>query len=121
MKRVRKSLKQVISELPKYYSSPEIKLGLADNIKFDFVKDIFGKELKDMFKDAKFIEIDGVRADTDTEMVIIRASQNGPYVTIKFEGKTEDQYNQLKSKLKVMLKSHREVDWTYGVNTDAFD
>ncbi|KKR11537.1 MAG: Phosphomannomutase [Candidatus Woesebacteria bacterium GW2011_GWA1_39_21] len=121
LKRVRKSLKQVISELPKYYSSPEIKLGLADNIKFDFVKDIFGKELKDMFKDAKFIEIDGVRADTDTEMVIIRASQNGPYVTIKFEGKTEDQYNQLKSKLKVMLKSHREVDWTYGVNTDAFD
>src|SRR3989344_5325774 len=32
-----KSLKQVVSDLPQYVSSPEIKLGCSDNIKFEVV------------------------------------------------------------------------------------
>ena len=121
LKRKNKTLKEIVSSLPKYYSSPEIKLGLPDDIKFDFVKNILGNELKKLYADAEFIEIDGVRMDTKELMAIIRASQNGPYVTIKFEGKTEDQYNLLKSQLRDLLKNHKEIDWTYGVNTDAFD
>lgn len=119
--RVKKSLKEVVSELPKYISSPEIKLGLADNIKFEFVKGVLGKELKELYKDAEYVEIDGVRMDTKDKMAIIRASQNGPYVTIKYEGKTKEQYDELKKQLREILKSHKEVDWTQGTNTDAFD
>lgn len=121
LQRVNKKLSQVISELPKYFSSPEIKLGLSDNIKFDFIKNTIGPDLKKMFPDAEYIEIDGVRMDTESLMAIVRASQNGPYVTIKFEGKTQEEYNKLKVKLKEMLKSYKEVDWSYGVNTDAFN
>lgn len=120
LKRVGKSLKQVVSELPKYYSSPEIKLGLADNIKFDFVKNTIGGDLKKLYPTAEYIEIDGVRADTDTKMVIVRASQNGPYVTIKYEGKTQEEYDEIKKQLHDMLKSYKEIDWSTGVNIDAF-
>ncbi len=119
--RVGKSLKQVISELPQYISSPEIKLGLVDDIKFKFVQDVLGKELKDLYPKAEYVEIDGVRIDTDTKMAVIRASQNGPYVTIKYEGKTQKEYDELKKQLHDILKSHKEIDWSYGVNTDAFD
>ena len=57
--------------------------------------------------------------DTQETMAIIRASQNGPYITIKFEGKTQAQYDTLKTQMHEILKSHSEVDWSYGVNTDA--
>lgn len=121
LKRIGKTLKQVVSELPKYFSSPEIKLGLADNIKFDYVKNTLGNELKKLYPEAEYIEIDGVRMDTITKMAIIRASQNGPYVTIKFEGKTQEEYDILKKQLGDLLKLHKEIDWTSGVNIDAFN
>jgi len=121
LKRKKKTLGQIISTLPKYFSSPEIKLGLPDKIKFDFVKNVIGKDLKKLYPKAEYIEIDGVRMDTKDLMAIVRASQNGPYITIKYEGKTQQQYDMLKQQLKKILKSHKQIDWSYGVNTDAFD
>ena len=94
---------------------------MADDIKFDFIKNTIGKDLKNLYPDAQYIEIDGVRMDTATKMAIVRASQNGPYITIKYEGKTQEEYTELKNQLKSLLKSHLEIDWSYGVNTDAFE
>lgn len=116
-----KSLKEVVSELPQYVSSPEIKFGLSDDIKFEFVKDTLGKELKSLYPDAKYVEIDGVRMDTPDTMAIVRASQNGPYITLKYEGKTQEQYDELKAQLKEILSKHPEVDWSQGVNIHALD
>ena len=104
LKRHNKSLKEVINEIPKYISSPEIKLGLADAIKFKFINDKISLDLKNLFPQGKYIDIDGFRVDTNEEMVIIRASQNGPYITIKFEGKTQSQYDSLKSRIREILK-----------------
>ncbi|MEK7177645.1 MAG: phosphomannomutase/phosphoglucomutase, partial [Patescibacteria group bacterium] len=91
--RVNLSLKEAISKLPHYFSSPEIKVGCADNIKFQVVTDKIGGEIKKLYPTAKYVEIDGVRMDTEEEMMIVRASQNGPYLTIKFEGKTQEKYD----------------------------
>lgn len=121
LNRVGKSLKQVVAELPKYVSSPEIKLGLSDDIKFKFVNEVIGGDLKKLYPKAEYLEIDGVRMDTEETMAIVRASQNGPYITIKYEGKTREQYDELKGQLRDILKAHKEIDWSYGVNTDAFE
>jgi len=121
LQRTKQSLKQAIAKLPQYVSSPEIKLGLADKIKFKFVNKIIGNDLKKLYPKAEYIEIDGVRMDTKDTMAIVRASQNGPYITIKYEGRTQEQYDVLKKQLRTILKSHKEIDWSYGVNTDAFD
>jgi len=59
--------------------------------------------------------------DTKNEMAIVRASQNGPYITVKFEGKTQEQYDSMKKILKSLLKKYPEIDWTKGVNTHALD
>ena len=121
MKRRNKSLKALVDELPKYVSSPEIKLGLADNIKFQFIKDKISLDIKNLFPDGKYVDIDGFRADSKEEMVIVRASQNGPYITVKFEGKTQEQYDDLKFKIRDILKKYPEIDWSVGVNTHAFE
>lgn len=121
MKRRGKTLKELADELPKYVSSPEIKLGLADNLKFKLINEKISLDIKSLFPDASYIDIDGFRADTKDEMVIIRASQNGPYVTVKFEGKTQEQYDSLKLKIRDLLKKYPEIDWSVGVNIHAFD
>ncbi len=119
--RVNKSLKQVISELPQYVSSPEIKVGCPDNVKFDLVSQKIGEEMKKLYPNARYVEIDGVRMDTESEMLIVRASQNGPYLTVKFEGKTQESYDMLKKQVNEILHKYSEVDFRSGVNTKALE
>lgn len=120
LERHKKTLSQVVRALPQYISSPEIKLGCPDEIKFDFVNNQITKEFKEAFPNAKFTTIDGIRMDTKEEMAIIRASQNGPYLTIKFEAKKQGQYDLLKKTLYKILKKYKQVDFSYGVNLSAF-
>jgi phosphomannomutase/phosphoglucomutase len=117
--RVNKSLHQAVSELPKYISSPEIKVGCPDDIKFQLVSEKIGREIKKLYPKAKFIKIDGVRMDTKDEMIIIRASQNGPYLTVKFEAKTKSKYNLLKNQIRQILQKYKEVDFKEGVNISS--
>ena len=78
------------------------------------MKDHFGGQ-------AEYVDIDGIRADTTEEMVIIRASQNGPYLTVKFEARNQPKYDELKKWLKEMLSKYKEVDFASGVNKEALD
>jgi phosphomannomutase len=77
--------------------------------------------MEKLWPTAKYITIDGVRMDLTDRMAIIRASQNGPYITVKFEGKTQEIYDEVKRQLKTMLSAHPEIDWSKGVNTHALD
>lgn len=117
--KTKKSLKQAVSELPHYVSSPEIKVGCPDKIKFEVVSRKIGGEIKKLYPQAKYVEIDGVRMDTKDEMLIVRASQNGPYLTVKFEGKNQAAYNKLKKEVNFILHKVKEVDFKSGVNTSA--
>jgi len=90
-----------------------------DAIKFDIVSKKIGASIKNLYPKAKYTEIDGVRMDTKSEMLIVRASQNGPYLTVKFEAKTKSRYNVLKKQIAHILHSLKEVDFDTGVNVDS--
>lgn len=119
--KIKKTLKQAVSKLPHYVSSPEIKVGCPDKIKFKVVSEKIGGEIKKLYPKAKYVEIDGVRMDTKDEMLIVRASQNGPYLTVKFEGKTKEDYNKLKNQISKILHKFKEIDFKSGVNTSSLD
>lgn len=119
--RVNKTFGEAIAQLPHYFSSPEIKVGCPDQIKFDLVRQKIGGELKKLYPNAQYTEIDGTRMDTESEMLIVRASQNGPYLTVKFEGKTQAAYDLLKHKVKEILLKYPEIDFNTGVNTASLD
>lgn len=119
--RVNKSLKLAVSELPHYVSSPEIKLGCPDAAKFQLISEKIGPEMKKLYPDAKYTEIDGVRMDTTDEMLIVRASQNGPYITVKFEGKTKQSFDRLRDQVYDLLRKFPDVDFSKGVNTSIFE
>ncbi|GIK83624.1 MAG: phosphomannomutase [Patescibacteria group bacterium] len=121
LERTNQTLSQAVSKLSFYVSSPEIKFGLADEIKFEFISTKIREEFEKQWPNAKYIDIDGIRMDMDDRMAICRASQNGPYITVKFEGKTQEIYDEVKKQLKVILSRHPEIDWSKGVNTHALD
>lgn len=121
LERTNQTLSQAVSKLSHYVSSPEIKFGLADEIKFEFIDTKIRAEFEERWPDGKYVDIDGIRVDTDEEMAIIRASQNGPYITVKFEGKTQAQYDAMKKTLKEILSKYDQIDWSSGVNTHALD
>lgn len=121
LERTNQTLSEAVGKLSKYISSPEIKFGLADEIKFEFIQTKIKSEFEALWPDAKYITIDGVRMDLDDRMAIIRASQNGPYITVKFEGKTQEIYDELKKQLKEILSKYSEIKWDEGVNTHALD
>ncbi len=121
LERRNETLSQAISHLSKYVSSPEIKLGLGDDIKFTFIDKTIRQEFMNLWPNAQYIDIDGIRMDLPDRMAIVRASQNGPYVTVKYEAKTQTDYSQLKGQLRNILKKYPEIDWSVGVNTHALD
>ncbi len=121
LERKNEKLSEAVSQLSIYVSSPEIKFGLADDIKFKFIDTKIREEFLKQWPNGKYIDIDGIRVDTDSEMAIVRASQNGPYITVKFEGKTQEQYDAVKKILKGILSKYPEIDWSQGVNTHALD
>jgi phosphomannomutase/phosphoglucomutase len=119
-----KSLSEVIAMLPHYISSPEIKLGCADDKKVKLIESTSAQLIND-FPNAEVISDeragDGVRLNLPDAMFVVRYSQNGPYLTIKFEAKTQERYDEIKKYLKKLLTEHSEVDWSFGVNTEGLD
>lgn len=122
LERTNQSLSSAIDQLPKYVSSAEIKVGCADDKKVALIEKM-SEALEKDYPDADVISDeragDGVRLNMDDSMFVVRYSQNGPYLTIKFEAKTEDKYEQLKKYLHDFLHSYQEVDWSFGVNVDS--
>ncbi|MCX6723974.1 MAG: phosphomannomutase/phosphoglucomutase [Candidatus Staskawiczbacteria bacterium] len=117
-----KSLSEVVASLPKYISSPEIKIYCADDKKVELMKEISPLFKRD-FLDAEVIDDqragDGVRVSLEDGMFVIRYSQNGPYLTVKFEAKTKEKYNFLKNYINKFLHNYKEVDWDSDINLNT--
>ncbi|MBU0722534.1 phosphomannomutase/phosphoglucomutase [Patescibacteria group bacterium] len=99
-----------------YVSSPEIKIGCPDEKKIEIIKNL-SQKFKADFPNARMTDDtvipgdDGTRADFSDGMIIFRYSQNGPYITVKFEAKDQMVYDQRKKYVREMLKSYPEMIW----------
>jgi phosphomannomutase/phosphoglucomutase len=110
------TLSQLYETFPQYISSPEIKIGCPDEKKVEIVKNLSQKFRND-FPNAQITDDtvipgdDGTRADFDDGMMIFRYSQNGPYITVKFEAKDQATYDERKKYVREMLKNYPEMIW----------
>jgi phosphomannomutase/phosphoglucomutase len=110
------SLSQLYESFPQYISSPEIKIGCPDEKKIGVINElsmIFKKDFpKAVITDNTVIPgDDGVRADFDDGMMVFRYSQNGPYITIKFEAKTQEIFEQRRTYVREMLERFPDMVW----------
>lgn len=121
LSRTGKTLSEEIAALPYYISSPEIKVYCADDKKVEVTGRI-AEILRKEYPTAEIVDDesagDGVRLDFADGMFVVRYSQNGPYLTIKFEAKTKERYEKLKKYLSGLLHQFSEIGWTSAINVN---
>jgi hypothetical protein len=54
-------------------------------------------------------------------MFVVRYSQNGPYLTVKFESHDQKKYDELRIYISNLLKAYEEIDWSFGVNLEELE
>src|SRR3989338_3030727 len=126
LSRTGKTLSEEVAALPYYISSPEIKVYCADDKKVGVTARI-AEILRKEYPSAEIVDDeragDGVRLDLADGMFVVRYSQNGPYLTIKFEASGPERYLTLKQYIADLLRRYDEIDWTskINVNTEALE
>lgn len=124
LSRTRQTLSQAVASLPQYISSPEIKIGCPDELKVGLMGKIAAK-LRQDFSQAEIIDDeragDGVRLETTDLMLVVRYSQNGPYLTVKFEARTQEKYDELRIYISGLLRNYSEINWDFGVNIESLE
>jgi len=117
-----KKLSELLAELPRYVSSPEIKVFCPDEQKVAVV-DKLVPILKEKYPDAEVISDqragDGIRLDLEDGMFVVRYSQNGPYLTIKFEARDDQGYESLRQSINDILHQLPEIDWESPISANV--
>ncbi len=98
-----KPLSSYLENLEKYYSTPEIKVKVTDETKFEIVNKM--KEYCES-KNYNFITIDGVKVKFDDGFALVRASNTGPNITMRFEAKTMEKLNIYQNEFETELKKY---------------
>ncbi len=80
-------LSEYLKDIPKMYSTPEIRKECPDEIKFKVVKRLIEKFKK---KGLNVVDIDGARIEFKEGWALVRASNTQPVLVLRFEAETED-------------------------------
>jgi len=102
------TLSEMLSTLPKYVSSPEIRVSCPDDVKFKVVNDL----LKNFREKYTVNDIDGVRVELDDGWGLVRASNTQPVLVLRYEGKDERALKRIQSEVEEGLS---EVLHRYGL------
>jgi phosphomannomutase/phosphoglucomutase len=117
-----KTLSQEVAELPHYQSSPEIKVSCPDEKKAEVIAEL-EPLLKQDYPQAEVVADeragDGIRFELPDSMFVVRYSQNGPYLTIKFEAKSKERYEELRRYIDKLLHKYPEIDWKSKISTNV--
>ena len=117
------SLSEALEAIPKYVSSPEVKLACADDKKVALVEKLVPILKKDFPEAIEVVDDeragDGVRLELPDGMFVVRYSQNGPYLGIKLESKTEAGYEKLRSYMSDLLHKFPEVEWDNKISANT--
>lgn len=98
-------LSQLMAEFPKAYHTNEVAIPCADDEKFAVMADI-SRTVTDDLSVFDAVTVDGVRAKiSDTGWFLVRVSNTSPKLTVRVEGKDEEEVGRLKAKVKVILEN----------------
>ncbi|MFQ6616849.1 MAG: phosphomannomutase/phosphoglucomutase, partial [Fidelibacterota bacterium] len=101
-----RKLSRLVARLPKYYSTPEMRLDCpSDEAKFDLAQ-----KASDYFKKRyDCLDIDGVRIKFDDGWGLVRPSNTQPVIVCRFEAKRPERMEEIKSLVLNRLQEMGEV------------
>lgn len=97
----KQKLSGLLSDVPKTFASPELRVDTVEEKKFELVKratEAFRKSGHDV------IDIDGVRVTFPDGWGLIRASNTQPILVLRFEAKTQERLNEIQKLIEGMVE-----------------
>jgi phosphomannomutase/phosphoglucomutase len=87
-----KTMSELLSDIPKTFNTPEIRVECPDKLKFKLTD-----KVTEFFKESyEVIDIDGMRVIFDDGWGLIRASNTQPALVLRFEALSEPRLNEIK-------------------------
>ena len=88
-----------------YESTPELKVGISDDIKFKVVD-----RVKEYCEDKgyKILLVDGVKVFFEDGTALVRASNTGPNITTRFEAKSKERLEEIKNEFMNLIDDYKD-------------
>ena len=97
------TVSSLLEGINKYYSTPEIKIATGDDTKFQVVEKVKTYCIE---KGYKIIDIDGVRVEFNDCWALVRASNTGPNLTLRFEALSEERLKSLQDEFMQVVEQY---------------
>jgi phosphomannomutase/phosphoglucomutase len=97
-----KSLRELLADVPRYVSTPEIRVDCPDDRKFQVV----AEAVKYFSAKYKAIDVDGVRVQFPDGWGLIRASNTQPVIVLRFEATTRERLDAIRGEIEGWLAQH---------------
>ena len=104
-----RSIGEMLSDVPKTFTTPELRVDCPDAIKFDVVAAITARYKA---KGIPVIDIDGARIQFgkagEPSWGLVRASNTGPVLVMRFEATTEAELHRMRAEVEQAVREERE-------------
>ncbi len=100
------SLAEVADSIPKFVSTPELRVTATDEDKFRIVQEL----VEHFRKQYKVIDIDGVRVLFGDGWGLVRASNTQPVLVMRFEARTEKRLQEIAEVILSKVREYPSVD-----------
>tara|TARA_B100002051_G_scaffold92756_1_gene88657 strand:+ start:494 stop:1006 length:513 start_codon:yes stop_codon:yes gene_type:complete len=102
----KESLSEMVNEIPKYFSTPEIRIDCEN----DFQKFEITKKVTSFFiNNYNCNTIDGVRIEFDYGWGLIRSSNTQPVIVCRFEAQTKEKLDFIKNLVFSKIKEFGDI------------
>lgn len=101
-----KKISELFNGVNSYFSTDEIKIKVTDENKFKIVDKVieYSKEKK-----YEYSLIDGIRVTFDDGWSLVRASNTGPDLTVRFEAKTKKRLEEIQNEFISLIDEIKEM------------
>jgi phosphomannomutase/phosphoglucomutase len=99
--RAGKSLTDMLSDVPEYVTTPEIRIDVPEEIKFDVVH----RAVQHFRASHDVIDVDGARVLFGDGWGLIRASNTQPVLVARYEARTPERLAAIRGEMEAWLRS----------------
>jgi len=99
------SLAELLADVPKFVSTPEIRIDCAEELKFDIV----ARAIEHFRARYDVIDVDGVRVQFGDGWGLIRASNTQPVLVMRFEALTAHRLAEIREMMEAWLRAQGVV------------
>ncbi len=109
-----KPISEELADLPRTYSTPEIRVDCPDDVKFDLVEKVKSAFKK---KGLETFDLDGVRVRFPDGWGLVRASNTQPTLVLRFEANSEAGLAAIDTDVRAVLKKEGGFEFGDGSGT----